>query len=249
MTRRLMLITGASAGIGAATARLAATRGYDVAINYRSDHAGAQSVATEVEASGAHALILQANVSDPAAVETMFTKLDTFGTLTALVNNAGIVAPAARIEEMDAARLKQILDVNLMGTIYCAQAAVRRMATRYGGTGGSIVNISSVAAELGAAGQYADYAAAKSAVDTLTRSLSLENAAEGIRVNAVRPGIIDTDIHAKGGDPDRAARLGKAAVPMGRAGTALDVAEAILWLASDAAAYITGDILKVSGGR
>jgi len=249
MTRPFMLITGASAGIGAATAKMAATRGYDLGITYNADQQGAEDVATQARAAGARALVVQADVANPSSVEALFAAVDDFGPLSVLVNNAGIVAPALRIEEMPHDRLRQVIDVNLMGTLYCAQAAVRRMARRYGHAGGSIVNISSVAAELGAAGQYADYAAAKAAVDTLTRSLSLENADQGIRVNAVRPGIIDTAIHGKGGDPDRAARMGETAVPMGRAGTAEEIAEAILWLASDAASYVTGDILKVSGGR
>lgn len=250
MARKVMLVTGASAGIGAATARMAAARGFDVGINYRGDAVGAEAVAADVRAAGGRACVLQADVADPGAVGAMFEQLDAdLGCLDVLVNNAGIVGPAARIDEMSANRLTDMFGVNVFGTIYCAQAAVRRMARCHGGAGGAIVNLSSVAAQLAAPGQYADYAAAKGAVDVLTQSLALENADQGIRVNAVRPGIIDTAIHGKGGDPDRAARLGPQVVPMKRAGTAEEVAEAILWLASDAASYVTGEVIKVSGGR
>lgn len=248
--RRIMLVTGASAGIGAATARMAAARGYDVGINFFKDAAGADSVARACESLGARSVLLQGDVSDHGTVASIFARLDAeLGPIDVLVNNAGIVALPARIEDMTTARLSRILAVNLTGTIACAQEAVRRMARRHGGRGGAIVNLSSVSANLGAPGQYADYAAAKGAVDTLTKSLALENAAEGLRVNAVRPGVIATDIHAKGGDPTRAERLGPSVVPMGRAGTPEEVAEAILWLASDAASYVTGEVLTVSGGR
>lgn len=246
----IMLITGASAGIGAATATLAAQRGYDVAINYRSDSDGAKATAAAVRAAGRRALVLQADVADPAAVTAMFAALDDgLGRLSVLVNNAGIVDTAARIEDVSPERLQRMFAVNVFGSVYCAQAAVRRMARRHGGAGGAIVNITSVAARLAAPGTYGDYAAAKGAIDVLTRTLALENADEGLRVNAVRPGIIETDIHAKGGDPDRAHRLSAEAVPMRRPGSAQEVAEAILWLASDAASYVTGDILTVGGGR
>ncbi|MEM8658029.1 MAG: SDR family oxidoreductase [Pseudomonadota bacterium] len=250
MTRPVMMVTGASAGIGAATAVMAAARGYDVVVNYRRDREGAEAVAAQVETAGARALIVQADVADPAAVARLFAEADAgFGRLDVLVNNAGIVGPALRIEEMEPARIQEMFAINVFGTVYCAQEAVRRMARRHGGGGGVIVNLSSVAAELGAPGQYADYAAAKAAVDTLTKSLALENARDGIRVAAVRPGIIETEIHAKGGDAGRAARLGPEVVPMGRAGTAEEIAEAVLWLASDAARYVTGEVVKVSGGR
>ena len=249
MTRKTVLVTGASAGIGAATARLAARDGYDVAINYRTDRDGAQGVAADVEAAGGRALLVQADVSDPAAVRAMFEAVDdAFGPLDALVNNAGIVAPLSRIEDMSENRLTGVFSVNINGTIYPSQQAIRRMSTRHGGTGGVIVNLSSAAALIGAPGQYADYAAAKAAVDTLTRSLALENAADGIRVNAVRPGVIDTAIHGKSGEPDRAKSMASN-VPMQRAGTAEEVAEAILFLMSDRASYITGHVLAVTGGR
>lgn len=250
MSSRTMLITGASAGIGAATAIKAAEAGYDVAINYRSDSAGAKAVADAVTAAGQRALIVQGDVADADAVAHMFSEvLGAWGKLDVLVNNAGIVAPAARIEDMDADRLALIFAVNVTGTITCAQHAIRHMAYRHGGEGGAIVNLSSVAAQLGAPNQYADYAAAKGAVDTLTLAMALENATDGIRVNAVRPGVIDTAIHGKGGEPDRAQTMGTSAVPMKRPGTAGEVADAILWLASDAASYVTGEIIKVSGGR
>ena len=249
MARKIVLVTGASAGIGAATARLAARDGYDVAINYRSDRDGAEATCRAVEAAGGRGLLFQADVSDAQAVRIMFEAIDeSLGPLDALVNNAGIVAPLSRIEDMSENRLSGVLSVNVNGTIYPCQQAIRRMSTRHGGKGGVIVNLSSAAALLGAPNQYADYAAAKAAVDTLTKSLALENAADGIRVNAVRPGVIDTAIHAKSGEPDRAKTMA-ANVPMQRPGTAEEVAEGILFLMSDRASYVTGHILAVTGGR
>jgi len=247
--RKTALITGASAGIGAASARLLAANGYDVAIAYHSDKAGAEAVAAEARASGAHAVLLQADVGDPAQIERMFTELAAeFPRLDAVVNNAGIVAATARVEDMDAARLQRMFAVNVIGAFLVARAAVRAMSTRFGGQGGAIVNMSSVAALLASPNQYVDYAASKAAIDTLTKGLATEVAADGIRVNAIRPGLIDTELHAKGGEPGRAQRLAHL-VPMQRTGSADEVAQAVLWLLSDAASYVTGTHLDVSGGR
>lgn len=249
MTRPVVLITGASAGIGAATARLAGCDGWDVAVNYRSDRQGAEAVAADVRAAGGRALPVQADVADPVQIDAMFGALDAeFGRLDALVNNAGIVAPAARVDQIDADRLARMFAVNITGSFLCAAQAVRRMSRAHGGPGGAIVNVSSVAAVLGGPNQYVDYAASKGAIDSFTIGLAAEQAAHGVRVNAVRPGIIETPIHGKGGAPDRAAQMGPS-VPMQRAGTADEVAEAILWLLSEKASYVTGEILKVSGGR
>ncbi len=249
MTRPTMLITGASSGIGAALAVLAAEAGWNIGINYRSDKQGAENVAEKVRNAGGEAVLLQADVADPHQVERLFSDcIAALGPITALINNAGITAPGMRVEEMSVERLQTIFQINTLGSIYCAQSAVRHMAKRYGGAGGAIVNVSSVAAKLGSPGEYADYAASKAAIDALTLGLALENAEEGIRVNAVRPGITDTPIHARGGAPGRAERL-KDRIPMKRAGQPEEIAEAILWLASPKASYATGTFIDVTGGR
>ena len=248
MARKNMLITGASAGIGAATAKLAAEMGYDIGVNYRSDKIGAEAVANAVEAAGGRAMLLQGDVSNPADITRIFDTFDAFGRLQSLVNNAGIVMPMGRVEDISFERLRDIFDVNVIGSFLCAKEAIARMSKRAGGRGGSIVNLTSVAAKLGSPDMFVDYAATKGAIDSFTTGLALEQAAEGVRVNAVRPGIIDTEIHAKGHDPDRVARVGHT-IPMQRAGTAREVAEAILWLTSDQASYVTGTTIDVSGGR
>ena len=248
-TSPILLITGASRGIGAASARLAARRGWDVAVNYHRDAAAAEAVAAEVRAAGRRAITVAADVADEAAVLAMFARVDAeLGRLTGLVNNAGIVAMKARLDEMDVARWQRMWAVNLTGSLLCAREAVRRMSTRHGGAGGVIVNLSSVAARLGAPGMYVDYGASKGAIDTLTQGLGVELAAEGIRVNAVRPGIIDTDIHADSGEPGRA-HAAAALIPMQRPGTADEVAAAIVWLLSAEAGYTTSTVLDVAGGR
>jgi NAD(P)-dependent dehydrogenase (short-subunit alcohol dehydrogenase family) len=245
----VLVVTGGSRGIGAATCLLAARRGYRVAVNYVADLAAAQDVVHRIAQERGLAIAVRADVADPADVERMFATVDDrLGTASALVNNAGIVARQSRLDELDPARVSRLLAVNVTGTLLCAQQAVRRMSLRHNGSGGSIVNLSSAAARLGGAGEYVDYAASKGAVETLTIGLAREVAAEGVRVNAVRPGIIRTGIHASGGDPGRADRLGPS-VPMGRAGTALEVAETIVWLLADAPPYVTGAILDVAGGR
>ena len=247
--RKTVLITGASAGIGAATARLLAAHNYDVAIGYNTDRAGAESVAQDVENKGAKAVLIKADVGKPAEIEQMFNTLDSvMPRLDALVNNAGIVDAKERVEEFSTLRLQTMFQVNVIGAILVARNAVRRMSTDLGGDGGSIVNISSAAARLGSANQYVDYAASKAAIDTFTKGLAEEVATCGIRVNAVRPGVIETEIHAKGGEPDRIGRIAPL-VPMKRAGTADEIAQSVLWLLSDAAGYVTGAHLDVSGGR
>ena len=249
MNDKIALITGASRGIGAATAVLAACQGWAVAVNYQGNQAAAESVVQQIRAAGGTALAVQADVADEAQVLAMFATVDAqLGRITALVNNAGVVDVPARVEEMSTARLRRMFEINVIGSFVCAREAVRRMSTRHGGAGGSIVNVSSAAARLGAAGQYVDYAAAKGAIDTMTLGLAREVAAEGIRVNAVRPGLIETDIHASGGLPDRVRDLAHQ-VPMQRGGTAEEVAEAIVWLMSDASPYTTMSLLEVSGGR
>ncbi len=245
----VLLITGGSRGIGAATARLAARRGWDVAINYARDSSAAEQVAAEVRALGRRAITVAADVADESAVLAMFGRIDTeLGRLTGLVNNAGIVAMQARLVDMDVARWQRMFAVNITGSLLCAREAARRMSTLLGGAGGAIVNLSSVAARLGGPGMYVDYGASKGAIDTFTLGLAVELASEGVRVNAVRPGIIDTDIHADSGDRSRP-QSAAATIPMKRPGTADEVAAAIVWLLSDEASYTTGAVLDVSGGR
>jgi len=246
---QVLLITGASRGIGAATALQAARRGWAVAVNYASNSLAADEVVRSIRAAGGTAITVQADVGDEAQVMAMFEKVDAkLGRLTALVNNAGVVDMQARVDQMTVARLERMLRINVIGSFVCAREAVRRMSTKHGGSGGAIVNLSSAAARLGSPGQYVDYAASKGAIESFTVGLAKEVAAEGIRVNAVRPGIIETDIHASGGDPDRATRLAPQ-IPMARPGTADEVARAILWLLSPDASYSTGTVLTVSGGR
>ena len=246
---KVILITGSSRGIGAATARLAAERGYAVCVNYLANQPAAQAVVAEITANGGSAIAVQADVSQEADVVGLFAAVDRqLGALSALVNNAGTLETQMRVDEMDAARINRILTTNVTSYFLCAREAVRRMSTRYGGSGGAIVNVSSVASRLGSAGEYVDYAASKGAVDTLTIGLSREVATEGIRVNAVRPGFIYTDIHALGGEPGRVDRV-KAVVPMQRGGQPIEVAHAILWLLSDEASYATGTFIDLAGGK
>ena len=245
----ILLVTGGSRGIGAATALLAARRGYAVAVNYARDQAAAEEVVHAIRAAGGQAQAIQGDVADEEQVLRLFGQVDErLGRLTALVNNAGVVDRAARVEEMSMARLKRMFDINVIGSILCAREAVRRMSTRRGGQGGAIVNLSSAASRLGAPGQYVDYAAAKGAIDAFTVGLAKEVAAEGIRVNAVRPGLIETGIHASGGLPNRVRDLAHQ-VPMQRGGSAEEVAQAIVWLLSKEASYTTMSLVDVSGGR
>lgn len=246
---KTLLVTGGSRGIGAAVARLAARSGYRVAVNYVSDDAAAGRVVAEIEAAGHEAFALKGDVGSEADVLAMFSAVDKrFGKLDALVNNAGVVDRKSRVEDMSHDRLARMMRINVIGPFLCAREAVKRMSTRNGGSGGAIVNISSVASVLGSPGEYVDYAASKGAMDTFTVGLAREVAGEGIRVNAVRPGTIDTEIHASGGQPDRAARVAPL-IPMKRPGTAEEVARVVLFLLSDEASYTTGAILDVSGGR
>ena len=244
-----ILVTGGSRGIGAETAKLAAHRGYTVCVNYRSNREAAEAVVAEIESSGGNAFSVGADVSIEADVVGLFEAIDArFGPLTALVNNAGILERQTRVERLDAARISRVFATNVTGAFLCAREAVKRMSTAHGGAGGAIVNVSSRAAQLGAPGEYVDYAASKAAVDALTIGLAREVAAEGIRVNGVRAGIIYTDIHASGGEPGRVERLAPQ-LPMQRGGHAIEVARAILWLLSDEASYSTGTFIDVAGGR
>ena len=243
----VMLITGGSAGIGAACARIAAAKGYDIALNYRSDDAGAEEVAADCRVAGANVLLCKGDVSDPSAIDAVFGQIDEeYGKLDALINNAGVVDQTAKVTDMTHARLRRMFDVNVIGAMLVAKEAVLRMQA--GGTGGVIINVSSAAARLGSGNQYVDYAASKAAIDIFTKGLSDEVAANNIRVMAVRPGLIETELHAKGGEPGRADRLAHM-VPMKRKGSAEEVAQAILWLCSDDASYVTGSTLDVTGGR
>ena len=245
----VLLVTGGSRGIGAATALLAARQGWAVAVNYTANSLAADEVVRSIRAGGGSAITVQADVADETQVLRMFEKVDArLGRLTGLVNNAGVVDTTARLDEMSMARWRRMFDINVLGSFLCAREAVLRMSTRHGGDGGAIVNVSSAASRLGSPGQYVDYAAAKGAVDAFTIGLAKEVAAEGIRVNAVRPGLIDTEIHASGGLPDRVNDL-KHLVPIQRGGTADEVAQAIVWLLSAAASYTTMSLLDVSGGR
>ena len=246
---QVVLITGGSRGIGAATALLAARQGYAVAVNYAAQAGAADAVVQSLRAAGGRALAVQADAAPEDQVLQMFARVDAeLGLLTALVNNAGVVDMTARVDEMSLARLRRMFDINVIGSFLCAREAVRRMSTRHGGKGGAIVNVSSAASRLGSPGQYVDYAAAKGAIDVMTVGLAKEVAAEGIRVNAVRPGLIETDIHASGGLPDRVRDLAHL-VPMQRGGAAEEVAQAIVWLLSPQASYTTMSLVDVSGGR
>ena len=247
--KQVMLITGASRGIGAATARLAAREGYDVLVNYVRDQKAAEDVVAAVKREGREGLAVKADMANPDEIKQLFRACDeTFGRLDAFVNNAGIVGPPARLDEIDAARLQRIVAINLVGAYLACGEAVRRMSTRNGGSGGAIVNVSSAASRLGSPNEYTDYAATKGAMDSMTIGLSKEVATENVRVNAVRPGLILTDIHASGGQPNRVDNLSHL-VPMQRGGTAEEVAETIVWLCSPKASYVTGTFIEVAGGR
>ena len=247
-SRGTLVVTGGGRGIGAATARLGARNGYAVCVNYLRDAQAAAKVVADIEAAGGKALAVQGDVASEADVARLFERAQQLGTVTALVNNAGILERQGRLEDMSADRLARVFATNITGSFLCAREAVRRMSTRHGGRGGAIVNVSSMAARLGAPGEYIDYAASKGAIDTLTVGLAREVAEEGIRVNAVRPGVIRTDIHASGGEPGRVDRV-KSQIPMKRGGEPDEVARAILWLLSDESSYSTGTFIDVSGGR
>lgn len=248
LTDRVVIVTGGSRGIGRATAIAAAGRGFRVVVGYASNAAAAGEVVAKIEASNGKAIAVKCDVGSEDDIIALFKAADAFGTLGALVNNAGIVGPTSRVDEMSAERIQRMMAVNVTGSILCAREAVKRMSTRHGGNGGVIINLSSVAAKLGSPNTYVDYAASKGAIDSFTVGLGHEVAGEGIRVAAIRPGLIDTEIHASGGEPDRAHRLSHM-VPMKRVGTADEIANAIVWLLSDEASYVTSAILDVSGGR
>ena len=248
VTDKVVVITGGSRGIGRATALAAAARGFRVVVGYASNEAAANEVVSAIEAKNGKAIAVKCDVGSEQDILALFKAADDFGELGALVNNAGIVGPSIRVEDMTAERIQRMMAVNVTGSMLCAREAVKRMSTRNGGAGGVIVNLSSVAARLGAPNTYVDYAASKGAIDSFTVGLGREVAAEGIRVAAIRPGLIDTEIHASGGEPDRAHRLAHM-VPMKRVGTAEEIANAIVWLISDEASYVTSAILDVSGGR
>ncbi|MDP9388302.1 MAG: SDR family oxidoreductase [Actinomycetota bacterium] len=249
MGARVAVVTGGSRGIGSATAHLLAARGWDVCLTFRDREANAADVVARCTGLGRRALAVRADVSREADVLELFARVDRdLGPIDALVNNAGVVAAKSRVEEMAVDRVQRMFGVNVVGAFICAREAIRRMSTRRGGQGGAIVNVSSVASRIGSPGEYVDYAASKAAIDAMTLGLSKEVAGDGIRVNAVRPGIVDTEIHASGGQPDRVERL-KHAVPMRRAGLPDEIAHAIVWLCSDEASYVTGALLDVSGGR
>jgi len=246
---QVLLVTGGGRGIGAATARLAAQQGWAVAVNYTANSLAADEVVREIRAAGGNAMSVQADVADEEQVMAMFARIDArLGHITGLVNNAGVVDVTLRLDQQSVARWRRMFDINVIGSLICAREAVRRMSTKHGGSGGSIVNVSSAAARLGAPGQYVDYAAAKGAIDTFTIGLAKEVATEGIRVNCVRPGLIDTDIHASGGLPNRVRDLSPE-IPMKRGGDADEVAHAIVWLLSDVSKYTTMSFIDVSGGR
>ena len=248
MTDKVVIVTGGSRGIGRATALAAAERGFRVCIGYATNEAAAKSAVSSIEAKKGKALAIKCDIGNEKDILALFKAADGFGTLGALVNNAGIVGTTSRVDEMSAERIQRMMAVNVTGSILCAREAVKRMSTRHGGKGGVIVNLSSVAAKLGSPNTYVDYAASKGAIDSFTLGLGYEVAGEGIRVAAIRPGLIDTEIHASGGEPDRAHRLSHM-VPMKRVGTAAEIANAIVWLMSDEASYVTSAILDVSGGR
>lgn len=248
-TEGTIMITGGTRGIGAATARLAAARGYDVCLAYRRDEAAAEAVASELRGLGADAVLVRADVGLEEDVLRLFRTLDErCGRLAALVNNAGVLERQARVEEITLGRIERVFRTNVFGAFLCAREAIKRMSTRRGGEGGAIVNVSSAAARTGSPFEYVDYAASKGALDTMTIGLAHELAQEGIRVNGVRPGVIHTDIHASGGEPDRVARIATS-VPLRRGGTPEEVAYAVMWLVSDESAYTTGSFVEVSGGR
>ena len=249
MNHKVMIVTGGSRGIGAATAQIAAARGYAVCIAYRSNKQAAHAIADAILLTGGKAIAVAADVAQEDDVVALFQTVDReLGRVTALVNNAGTLEQQMRLDQMDAARINRVFAANVTGSFLCAREAVRRMSTRHGGSGGAIVNLSSAASRIGSPGEYIDYAASKGAIDAFTLGLAKEVANEGIRVNAVRPGLIETGIHASGGEPERVERL-KSGIPMQRGGRAEEVAQAIMWLLSDEASYTTGSLLDVTGGR